>query len=169
MTADAFITLAGEHLTSGDAELLARCRLGVQGRDAPPETPSAFINNWLRRERTVALNLAKLRAAKLKREGALEAPAYDPLAETQAKAAAAMESPLEAELFLDKCRWDAVEAATGLGTFGVNKVFAYLLKLRLLERQSLFNTEEGFAEYKAVYAGIMDNAPKAGDSNGEPK
>jgi hypothetical protein len=73
-----------------------------------------------------------------------------------AKNAAALESPLEAELYIDKARWDAIENLQGIGYFDSNVVFAYLLKLLLLERRALFKAEEGFAEYKRIYASILD-------------
>jgi hypothetical protein len=163
MTPDAFVGLCSGHLSAADAALLPYCKPGIDGPAEPPVTSSTFINNWVTRERALALNLARVRSAKLKRDFSIEPSAYNADAEAQAKAAAAMENPLEAELLLDKGRWDAVEAAAGLAVFDVNKIYAYLLKLRLMERFSAFKVEEGFAEYKAVYAGIMERAPGAGD------
>jgi hypothetical protein len=69
-----------------------------------------------------------------------------------------MDSPLEAEIFLDGARWKAIEEFQGLSYFSVNTVYAYLLKLLLMERRSCFRTEEGFTEYKELYASIMGEA-----------
>jgi hypothetical protein len=69
-----------------------------------------------------------------------------------------MDSPFEAEIFLDKARWDAIERLKGLDETGSNMVFAYLLKLLLMERRSSFKTEEGFMEYKTLYAAIRGGA-----------
>jgi hypothetical protein len=98
----------------------------------------------------------------LQREGGgvpADPPDYPADAAAVAKAALAMDSPLEAELFLDKSRWDLIESLQGLDYFGRNTVYAYLLKLFLLERRSLFRAEEGFAEYKGLYAAVMEAAP----------
>jgi hypothetical protein len=141
--------------------------------EPPPGTSSAFIDQWRTWERALRLNLARYRAQRVKREGTApaEAPEYPANAAAAAKTAAAMESPLEAELFLDKSRWDAIEAFQGLDYFGRNTIYAYLLKLLLMERRAAFRTEEGFREYKGLYASILETAGRASTSNesGEPK
>ena len=149
LSADSFLALCSDKLSKADAALLPYCRLGMEDAEEDVLTASDFINKWRRRERSLALNLARGRAAKLKRE----APNGDvPLdAEAEAKLAAALDNPLEAELAIDKGRWEALESFCGVDYFGVNVVYAYLLK-----------TEEGFAEYKALYAGILENAPRFG-------
>jgi hypothetical protein len=62
---------------------------------------------------------------------------------------------LEAELFLDKARWDAIEGMQGMNIFSETAMYAYLLKLLLMERRAAFDTEEGFVEYKALYTAIL--------------
>jgi hypothetical protein len=164
MSSSAFIELARLNLNKSDAKLLDFCTLGAQIVEEKP-TASDFINAWRRRERTLALNLAQFRAAKAKRDGVqltYEA-AHDPIdAENQAKAAVAMEDPLEAELFIDRGRWEAIENLVGVTYFDVNAVYAYLLKLKLVERRASFNTEDGFADYKILYESIMESAPQVG-------
>lgn len=121
----------------------------------------AFLDAWQEWERAVKCNLARYRSQKLKREGAqaVEAPDYPVDAVAAAKAAVSMDSPLEGELFLDKARWDAIGGFQGLEYFGVNAVYAYLLKLELMERRAQFNVEDGFAEYKGLYASIVEALP----------
>jgi hypothetical protein len=155
-------------LSKKDAQLLEFCRLGIENDEEPSITHSLFINNWIERERTLWLNLAQIRAGKLKREPPADVPHDSAEAEAQARAAFVLENPLEAEILIDKGRWDAVESLAGTDYFGVNTIYAYLLKLLLIERRSSFKTEEGFAEYKALYAKIIEQAPGAG-ANGEPK
>jgi hypothetical protein len=92
----------------------------------------------------------------------VEPPGLPPEAEAAAKAAASLESPLEAELLLDKARWDAIGTLQGLDYFGRNTVYAYLLKLLLMERRSSFKSEEGFADYKTLYASIMERVSVTG-------
>ncbi len=170
-----FIDLASYLLTAKDADLLAQCSLDpfpeADGALAPlVATGSALIDGWRTWEGALRLNMAKLRAQNLKRDGAgnREAPA-DPLnASAAARAAIAVESPLDADLFLDRARWDAIEAFQGFDYFGRDTVYAYLLKLLLLERRAIFKVDEGFAEYTALYASIMEAAPYSNES-GEPK
>lgn len=161
-----FKELCAGLLSAGDAALLGRCVLEPSADEAA--TGSDLLDGWLAWERALRLNLAKARAAKLKRDFGLEPP-VDPLdAAAAARAALALESPLEAELFLDRARWAAIESLTGFDYFGRDTAYAYLLKLLLLERKALFRAEEGFAEYKAAYASVMEAAPTS-ISSGEPK
>jgi hypothetical protein len=133
--------------------------------EAPRDSPAVFINRWRNWERALRLNLARYRALRFKREGGagnevstVDPPEYPADAAAAAKAAAAMDSPLEAEIFLDKARWDAIELFQGIHYFSSNTIYAYLLKLRLCERRTLFRAEEGFAEYKGLYASIMEQS-----------
>jgi hypothetical protein len=158
----AFKELCREHLSKKDFELLKYCVCGMtEGAEPFNAVDSTFIDGWRKRERTLTLGLAQFRAARLKMD-ALPVEHWDTDAENQAKTAVTMDNPLEAELFLDKGRWDAVENLQKTTYFGVNAVYAYMLKLLLIERRAAFKTEEGFAEYKALYASIMENAPGVG-------
>jgi hypothetical protein len=189
MTSKAFKVQCQDYLSAGDMGLLDLCTLEpdpsgpvaseknpmIAYVDPPRATGSDFIDSWRKWERSLRLNLARLRALRLKRKGAdaIEPPDYPANAVNAAKAAVVMDSPLEAELFLDKTRWETIENLQGLDFFSVNTIYAYLLKLQLMERRALFKVEEGFAEYKGLYASIMDtsmseNASKRNES-GEPK
>ena len=119
-------------------------------------TGSAFLDFILMRERTLALTLANLRAAKLNRPSLGELAHDMPRAEAMAKAVFEMEDPLEAELSMDRDRWAVLEEVVGIDLFGVNTVFAYLLKLQLLERKQRFNFPKGSAEYRKIYETILN-------------
>ena len=169
MTSKEFRTLCSELLESTDTELLELCSLDAepskkdeQTSYAEPPSPCAsdFINDWRAWNRTLRLHLARYRSQRLKWEGS--AP-YDPPenpmdASAVARAAVLIESPLEAELFIDQARWNAIEALQGLQYFSPNTVYAYLLKLLLMERRILFKVEEGFTEYKGLYSAILAGA-----------
>ena len=167
MSSAAFRELAAAQMSGEDAALLDYCTLDPAPLGAGDEGPAYaepfppvdgdFIDRWRGWERALRLNLARYRSLKIKREGAqsLEAPDWPADAAQAAKAAAAMDSPFEAELFLDRARWDAIDAFQGIEYISRNTIYGYLLKLRLLERRALFRTEEGFAEYKELYAAIL--------------
>ncbi|MDR1470042.1 MAG: DUF2764 domain-containing protein [Spirochaetaceae bacterium] len=144
------------HLAPGDAAVLTSCTYNAAAVTAAKPTGSAFIDALLARERTLLLNVAYLRAARLKRQISGEPPRDASDAEAVAKAAFEMGDPLEAELFLDRGRWDAIDALSGLDLFSVNMVYAYLMKLQLLERRQRFDAEKGFAGYKQLYDTILD-------------
>ena len=174
MSSEAFKNLAKPMLDSRDAKIL-----DLVGTDLEPGKPdsffaeitpscgSAFIDNWRKWDRALRLNLAKYRAVKMKREKPL--PADPPMlptdaASTAAKAIAVAESPLEGEILLDKARWSAIEEFQGIDIFDSNVIFAYLLKLKLLERRAVFQTETGFVEYKSLYTSIVGSISPAGET-----
>jgi hypothetical protein len=184
MSSESFKSLCDYRLERDDRVLLEYCTLegGFVFKDGfpsygedPESTPSAFINGWRSWERALRLHLARLRFQRLKPEGAAPAvpPEDMPHAAAVAKAALAIESPLEAELFLDKSRWDTIEVLQGIDYFTRDTIFGYLLKLLLMERRSFFKAEEGFAEYKGLYASIMEAAgglrSVTSIESGEPK
>ena len=156
MSSSAFKALAKEQLSGAHAALLDSCTLDPD----PERSSSTFINRWKEWERTLRLGLAKNRAIKLKRDGgaSFDAPELPPDAALAAKNALAIDSPLEAEIFLDKARWDAIDSFAGINIFHESAMYAYLLKLLIMERRMAFNTEEGFTEYKALYTAILGEA-----------
>ena len=181
ISSEAFKLLALEQMSSAEAALLDSCSLTPYKEEngLAPSTSSKLINRWKEWELALRLNLAKGRAQKLKLGGEAfsSVPEQPSDAVTAARAALAIESPLEAELFLDKARWQAIENFQGLDTFSENAMYAYLLKLLLLERRAAFDTDEGFKEYKGLYAAILERAGGAAGAEfasemtepGEPK
>jgi hypothetical protein len=189
MSSGAFKDLAKSLLSDHDGALMDLIGLdpqplkaGEEGgpsyADNVPASGSDFIDRWREWERGLRLNLARHRSIKTKREGG--APVEPPIHPADAAAAAvkavvATESPLEAEILIDKARWNAIEYLQGIDYFDRNTIFAYLLKLILLERRALFKAEEGFTEYKSLYASILDSVGKgslpeqARSPVGEPK
>jgi hypothetical protein len=171
MTSAAFQDLVKRLLGKEDADMLDMLSIDPAGPFPDPSLPAYgqdaapsgcdFIDKWREWERSLRLNLARNRALRLKREADFPAdpPAY-PLdaAAAALKAGLSEESPLEAELFLDKARWDAIEYLQGISYFSRNTVYAYYLKLLLMERRKSFDTEAGFAEYKSLYASILERA-----------
>lgn len=175
MSSADFRALCREHLSGADFALLERCALGFPAATADadagsPVLSSPFVNGWLRHEHSLALGLARERAVRLGRD--VSKSAFNTAdggfeIDSLVKAALAIGNPLEAELFLDKARWDTAEALQKAAYFGVNAVFAYMLKLLLIERRSSFMPKAGFAEYRTLYASIMENAPSAGAAGGQ--
>jgi hypothetical protein len=145
MSSEAFIELCRQQLDQDDFQALER------------GSGAAFWTAFQAWDETLRLNLARYRAQKLGREGAaqMEAPPDPAEAAAAAKTALSFESPLEAELFLDQSRWNAVEALQGLDYFHVNTVFGYLVKLRLMERRAKFTVDAGFGAYKNLYNDII--------------
>jgi hypothetical protein len=171
MSPQAFRDMAMTLLEAKDAVLLDMMGLGLKPSfdDADASNSgSEFIDKWREWERILRLNLVKYRAGKLKRENSAVEPPVLPSDAVSAAAKAVQESPLEGEVIIDKARWHAIDTyLEGSGPFDRDVVFAYMLKLIILNRQALFQTERGFSEYKSLYASILD---KSGNlSAGESK
>lgn len=144
-------------LEEDDAQLIKYCRYDPELVVLTTQpTGSDFIDLLMARERTLILNLAFHRAAKLKRPSQGDPPHDVPRAEAVAKAAFEMDDPLEAALYIDRSRWGALDAMVGIDGFGVNNIFAYLMKLQLLERRQNFNAEKGSAAYRERYDSILN-------------
>jgi len=178
ISSDAFKSMAESLMDKEDSKLLEHLSLdpdpikageGPSYAEAPPSTGCDFIDGWREWERTLRLNLAKYRAIHTKRENtsALEPP-YMPVDAVAAavKAVTGDSSPLDAEILIDKARWNAIDTLAGNDYFTRNSVFAYFLKLLLIERRQAFNVDKGFSEYKSLYAEIIESAH---NSLGVPK
>ena len=176
MSPGSFKALARDTMSSADAAVLDYCTLdpvppepgesGAAYINPPGRTQSDFINSWKEWERALRLNLARIRNQRLGREtgNLADAPEHPAAAAAAAKTAMALESPLDAEIFLDKARWDAIENFQGINSFSENAMYAYLLKLLLMERRMAFKTEEGFTEYKRLYAAILGSETSFGEA-----
>jgi hypothetical protein len=171
MSCEAFKALAAPMLSKTDLKLLSALaldpdpeKLTNEGK-GPSYSKSAepcgcrFIDKWKEWERTLRLSLAKNRAIKSQLEMTeMVEPPFFPVEANQvaAKALSQELSPLDGETVIDKARWAAIENLAGNDYFDRNNVFAYYLKLLLLERRQSFNVEKGFAEYKSLYAAIVE-------------
>jgi hypothetical protein len=174
MSSEAFKELAKGFLGKHDAALLDKVSLDPfvsqqenSSNEKAPPSGSSFIDAWREWERALRLNLAKQRALKIKRDNTalIEVPSEPAeAAAAAAKIIAAADEPLEGELLTLKARWNAIETLQGLDYFHINTILAYLLKLLLLERHALFQTETGFAEYKSLYASIIGSSSSAGET-----
>ena len=114
--------------------------------DRPREVRAPEARRLVRAETQLREALARLRARRAGVEyGAAPGRQAEPDASATAAAARALAvaDPLERELILDNYRWALLETAASQSTFGVQAVFAYALKLRLVEKWSGLSVEAG--------------------------
>lgn len=157
ISSDAFRERCEDLLLPSDAAMIHYCRYDPKlAVETVQPTGSEFIDLLMARERTLNLNLLYLRADRLKRPSPGDPPHDVPRAEASAKAAFEMSDPLEAAIYIDQGRWGALDALVGIDYFGVNNIYAYLLKLQLLERRQYFNAEKGAAAYRERYESILN-------------
>lgn len=122
----------------------------------PVQSASPLVEAWNEGERTLRLVLGRLRAEKMGKpfdggNGPL------PVGLVQAaRTAVELESPMEAEKFLNRFRLDFLESLRPMDSFSEDYVYYYGLKLKLLSRMRQFDPRIGQAEYKAIYHSIMN-------------
>jgi len=157
MSSAEFREQCNQFLSSHDAALIKYCSYDAKlAVETVNPTGSKFIDLLLLRNRILHLTLANLRAVEHKRPPLGEVPPDVPRAEAVAKSAYEMDDPLEAELAIDRARWGVLDEMVGVDYFGVNNIYAYLLKLQLLERKLRFDTTKGYANYHEVYNTILN-------------
>jgi len=170
MSSQKFKELASAQLSKTDASFFKYLSLDIEDYSDSPDSEShddilvtgcEFVDKWKEWERTLRLNLARHRSLKLYPNKT--DTAEPPVVPDDAYVAAALVftqdgSPLDGEILLDKARWNAIDLMTGNEYFHENNAYAYYLKLLILERRELFDAENGFAEYKSLYAQIFERS-----------
>lgn len=123
---------------------------------------SKFLKNFITWERTLRNELSRLRARKAERneEEYLRISEHRDEAGRIAAACFAMEDPYQAELFLERERWNAIESLSSLSAFDLDYLIAYRLKLAINERLERLRPESGSAGYKHLYNDILGRASR---------
>ncbi len=122
----------------------------------PEKSSSSLIEKWNEGERNLRLALAKLRADKMNKHFDADIQSFSPVLLQAVRTAVELESPMEAEKFLNKYRLDFLEMLRPMDSFSEEFVFYYGLKLKLLERIRKFDSESGETAYRNIYNSIMN-------------
>lgn len=157
-----FEELAFRYINKKDRDLLKSLSLEPTRNDK--KTSSQVLNKWYEFERAVRLALRELRAGKLKWENVdisyeehmkVVSSYY---AQSVASQAFAMEDPLQAELFLDKKRFEFLDSIKSENSFSSDSLFSYAIMLLLILREESFSKEIGIEEYKKLYSEILETS-----------
>ena len=122
----------------------------------PQKTSSSLLEKWNVFERNLRLALAKLRAEKMNKQFDSEVQFFSAEIMQAARTAIEIESPMEAEKFLNRCRLDFLETLRPTDSFSEEFLFYYGLKLGLIERIRKFDAASGEAAYRNIYDSIMN-------------
>lgn len=71
-------------------------------------------------------------------------------------AALAAKNPLVSEQMLLDLEFKKIDSMMGLHSFDDYYLFGYAIKLKLLERQTVFKTEEGKKEFSSLFNGVKN-------------
>lgn len=129
---------------------------------------SAFLEKYVSWEKTFRNELSRLRARKMGRnEEAFFRPAKP--ADDASRSASlcfSLEDPFQAELTLERERWNAIERYSSLSAFDLDFLFAYRLKLAINQRIQSLARDTGEAGYTRLYNDMLGRAStSAGTEN----
>ncbi len=79
----------------------------------------------------------------------------DELIDKAVEAAMSADNPLIAEKILLKCQFDYLDSLVAMHSFDDYVLFGYAVKLKLLERQTVFDNENGKEEFKRLFENIQ--------------
>ncbi len=153
VTEKQFLELCGRFLGKKTFAELEKLTL-VPSRDYE-KASSALVEKWNDGERQLRLALARLRADKMNKHFDSGTESFPAELLQAVRTAVDIESPMEAERFLNRYRLDFLEALRPMDSFSDEFVFYYGLKLKLMERMRKFDLQSGEAAYRKIYDSIM--------------
>lgn len=120
------------------------------------KSSSKLVEAWNEGERNLRLALAKVRAEKMKKPFDTENKSLPVGFLKAANTAAEIESPLEAEKYLNHFRLEFLETLRPTDSFSDDFVFYYGLRLKLIARTRQFDADTGKAAYRNIYNSILN-------------
>lgn len=161
-----FLTKAAELLPPADYAIVESARLSIPKDGVFPVLTSAspLLQAYYAWELSLRNELAILRAGRMGKAPERYLRPGEPQWEVTriAHSAATLESPLEAELLIERERWAHIEQLEKGHYFDLEHILAYTLKLQALERRDRFETERGERAYTKAYDSILSGASLRG-------
>lgn len=154
LSSDDFKELACRFISENEKQIVLSLSL------VPPKesksTDSVFLDNWYENERNLRFALAQIRAQKMKKDSVPLPAGIVADIISVARTAVGMDSPLTAEQFLYEYRLRMLDDLRPMDSFSIDAVYAYGLKLMLVERMRKFEVENGKISYHKIYDTILD-------------
>ena len=124
---------------------------------AEEKSSSQLVEKWNESERNLRLALAKLRAEKMNRQSDTDVQLIPGVFLQYAREAVEFESPMDAEIYLNRCRLQLLETLRPMDSFSEEYVFYYAIKLMIIGRIRKFDSVRGEKAYRNIYDSIMNN------------
>lgn len=156
ITSELFIKYCSGELTEESMKKLLNCKISIPDDEALLEGAAGNYWEW---EKSLKNELVKLRAKNMnvdEKDFLQQGEILFGVPEV-AQAAMKIESPLEAENYLNKARWSALNDLGSGHFFDFQALAIYFLQLQLLERKQLFDVEKGYENYQEIYTNILSN------------
>lgn len=151
-----FLSLASELLTSSDSRTIERAKIGPC---EDLDDPAPVLREWKTFDMSCRNETTRLRAAKKSKDPAqyIRGENYpDPFTAGFAHGAAGQADPLEAEIYLDRIRWEKLEELEKNHYFDIEYLVAYALKLQILERWDRINSVGGDEAVQILVQGLPE-------------
>lgn len=166
MSLDEFFDCCETTITEKDFNILKSAKLIPVDDSVSPEP---VLEKWNSRERSLRNELVKMRAGKkgVDSEKYIAAGSLETGVIETAREAFGAPSPLDAELILDKSRWEFLEMLEAGHFFDLGKLVIYSLQLQLLQRKARINKEAGKAGFDEIYSSITGKEKTDNNENTE--
>lgn len=136
----------GEKPTISYEDFLNSCRTQLSANDMDTIERAEEWKEWGRFSIALRNEIAVFRATKKSKDPVKYIRGEDnrdPLLVSSAHWAVNLDSPLEAEQFLDQLRWEKLEELSKCHYFDMDFLVTYALKLQILERWQTINLQNG--------------------------
>ncbi|MFC1667427.1 DUF2764 family protein [Candidatus Omnitrophota bacterium] len=145
-----FLLLCQEQLSAQDMDIMRRVSLSTC---EDIDEPSTALRGWKRFDRSLRNEIARSRSNNMAKDPAKYIRGEDslnPFVAGLAQWAVNQESPLEAELALDRFRWEKLEELRKGHYFNIDYLITYAIELEILERWENINSEGGMQTLQAL-------------------
>ncbi len=159
----AFDELCSRMMDKSDLEILLYVEEARNGRFSDSMMKSPFLMSYYEFERGLrnALVVYRTRATKQDAGQWIRPGDMNPDSLKAAQAAQSASDPLQAELALERERWNATERLSALSAFELDYILAYKMKLLIASRIASFDRNRGMQGFNVLYQDIVNAAAEA--------
>ena len=138
-----FLSICEEQLSSGDLKIIKETRLAPLKN---PDSRCLTLKEWNKFNITLRNEIAKVRTSRQGKDAGryIRGEDYaDPFIVSFAQWIVNQDSPLEAEISLDRLRWEKLDDLGKGHYFDIDYLVTYALKLQILARWEQINSSDG--------------------------
>lgn len=159
MSEEEFFDCCEATVTERDFYLLTQARLSLSG-EREEAILDPVLDKWISWETSLRNELVRMRATKKGIDGEkyISSSAFEAGVTEIAREAFGTSSPLDAEIVIDKARWDFLGMLEAEHQFDTGKLIIYFLQLQILLRKVQIEKEKGKKAFEDVYSHITGKA-----------
>lgn len=161
---DFFLQLCETTISQKDYMEILHTTIDIPENESNLGSLAAQYWSW---ERTLRNYLVKARSKEMNIEGNTFLRDEDTYLDIEEIAATAIKqnTPLEAEHYLAQKRWEYIDSLRSVDYFSFQNLQVWYLQYQILERMNVFDEEEGFNRYSALYQEILKGQNESSELN----